>query len=72
MERSILTASGGMVYTDGISGGKVVYLAEGQSAEGWYEIPEEDFVRAVEQGIPAGDAVREDYLAALREFGVDV
>ena len=55
MERIILKASEGMVYTDGISGGKVVYLAVGQTADGWwYEVPEADFIAAMESGVPIG------------------
>lgn len=54
MERVILTASEGMVYTNGVDGGKVVYLAEGLTAGGWYEVPEEDFINAVESGVPIG------------------
>ena len=72
MERLILVASDGMVYTDGVNGGRTVYLAEGQTAEGWYEIEEEVFIRAMEQGVAVGEAQQADYLAALREFGVEV
>jgi len=72
MERVILTASDGMVYTNGISGGKKIYLAEGQSADGWYEIAEQTFLAAQEQGIAIEEANDADYRAALREFGVDV
>ena len=72
MKRLVLKASEGMAYTDGVSGGKTVYLAEGQTAEGWYEIPEEAFIRAIEQGSAVEEAMQDDYRAALREFGVDV
>lgn len=72
MERVILTASDGMVYTDGCSGGRKIYLAEGQSAEGWYEIPEDVFFEALERGVAVEEAAAADYRAALREFGVDV
>jgi len=54
MDRVVLTASEGMYYTDGHDGGKVVYLAEGATADDWYEVPEEEFLAAVEQGIPYG------------------
>lgn len=54
MERIVLTASEGMIYTDGISGGKVVYLAEGQTADGWHEILEEEYEAAVQNGVPLG------------------
>lgn len=60
--RTVLTATDGMVYTDGVHVGKIVYLAQGQTADGWYEIPLDDCEPAAE----------EDYLAALEEFGVKV
>lgn len=72
MERVVLTASDGMVYTDGSIGGKIVYLAEGETADKWYEIPENEFVAAVESGVAIGEATEADYRAALQEFGVDV
>jgi len=64
MERVILTASDGMVYTDGVSGGKVVYLAEGKTADGWYEVSEQAYLQMAEQ------ADAEDYEAALAKLGV--
>ena len=72
MERVILRASEGMVFTDGVSGGRTVYLAEGQTAEGWHEVPEDVFIRALEAGLLAGEAMQADYEAALREFGVNI
>ena len=54
MERVILTASAGMMYTNGIDGGKTVYLAVGQTADGWYEIPEAEFIESIETGVPIG------------------
>lgn len=72
MDRIVLTASAGMVYTDGISGGHVVYLAEGETADGWYEIPEADFIAAFETGATIGEATAMDYQSALAEFGVKV
>ena len=72
MERIVLTASQGMVYTDGEVGGKKVYLAEGQSADGWYEVAQDLFVAALEQGGCVSEANGADYQAALREFGVDL
>ena len=70
MKRVILKASDGMVYTDGLSGGKTVYLGEGQSADGWQEVPEQVFYAAVERGETLTDATQADYENALREFGV--
>ena len=54
MERVILKASEGMVYTNGVDGGMVVYLAEGMSADGWYEVPVEEATAAFESGVPIG------------------
>ena len=72
MERVVLTASDGMVYTDGVDGGKIIYLAEGQTADGWYEVPEEKFISAIESGRALDEVTEEDYQAALSEFGVQV
>ena len=43
MERKKITASYGMVLTDGKNYGRIVYLAEGADASVWYEIPEEEY-----------------------------
>jgi hypothetical protein len=43
MERKILTASDGMVMTDGKTYGKIIYLADGADASAWHEIPEEEY-----------------------------
>lgn len=72
MGRVVLTASDGMVYTNGTDGGKIVYLAEGQTADGWYEISEAEYIAAVESGVSIGEATEADYQAALQEFGVEV
>ena len=40
--RSILYADEGMMLTDGTTYGKVVYLAEGESADAWREVPESE------------------------------
>lgn len=68
MERIVLQAAEGMVYTDGRCGGKTVYLAQGQSADGWYQIPEAEYLLLLENG----DVTEEDYQAALRGFGVNI
>lgn len=54
MGRIVLTASDGMVYTDGVDGGKVIYIAEGKTADGWYETPEAEFIASIESGVPIG------------------
>ena len=68
MERTVLQAAEGMVYTNGTDGGKTIYLAVGESPEGWYQIPEQEHILNIEGGMAAED----DYLAALREFGVQL
>ena len=40
--RSILYADEGFVLTDGKTCGRVVYLAEGGSADVWREVPEDE------------------------------
>ena len=42
MERVILKAPEGQVYTDGTMYGKEIYLAEGKTGEDFYLIPETD------------------------------
>lgn len=44
MKRRILTASDGMVLTNGKTYGKIIYLAEGADESGWREIPEEEYI----------------------------
>lgn len=43
MERIVLTAREGYIYTDGENYGKTIYLAIGASADNWYEITEEEY-----------------------------
>ena len=42
-DRKILNASEGMILTDGEVYGTVIFLAEGMSADKYYEIPFEDY-----------------------------
>lgn len=41
--RIVLTADEGKVLTDGEIYGKQIFLAEGKSADGYYEIDEEEY-----------------------------
>lgn len=43
-----LTATEGMILTDGESYGRVVYLASGDEGEKWYEITEEEYNKTLE------------------------
>jgi hypothetical protein len=56
MERKVLTASDGMVLTDGKTYGKIIYLAEGADASAWHEIPEEEYMNDTE--ITAEEALK--------------
>ena len=57
MERTILKARQGYVYTNGTNYGKIIYLANGLSADSYYEITEEEYNRILEeqeQGVDYG------------------
>lgn len=43
MERIILKARDGFIYTNGETYGSIVYLAIGESADGWREITREEY-----------------------------
>lgn len=43
MERTKLTASKGMVLTDGKNYGKIIYLAEGADESAWHEITDAEY-----------------------------
>lgn len=47
--RKVLKATDGMVLTDGVSFGRVVYLADGVDENSWYEITEEEYQKLVEE-----------------------
>ena len=67
MERKVLKADEGMLLTNGQVTGHTIFLAEGENAEDYTQIPESEFFATIED--PATD---EDYHAALRLMGVDV
>lgn len=43
-DRVVLNAAPGKVFTNGLDYGYTVYLATGETGEGWYEIPEEEYL----------------------------
>lgn len=42
-----LTASEGHILTDGENYGRIVYLAQGDEGEKWYEIPEDEYQQII-------------------------
>lgn len=48
-ERITLNANEGMILTDGSTYGRTIYLAEGVSAENYYEITEEEYKKILEE-----------------------
>lgn len=46
--RQILYADEGMVLTDGVTYGTVIYLAEGANASDFYEITNEEYEKIVQ------------------------
>jgi hypothetical protein len=49
MERIILTAKDGYIYTNGVDFGKIIYLANGVNASDYHEITEEEYNKILEQ-----------------------
>lgn len=48
MERIVLTASDGMVLTDGTIYGKVIYLGSDRTPDHFYEITKEEYEKRIE------------------------
>jgi hypothetical protein len=48
-ERITLNANKGMIFTDGSTYGKTIYLSKGVSAENYYEITEEEYAKILEE-----------------------
>ena len=72
MDRVILTASSGMILTNGKSYGTCIFLGIGDSATNWHEITQEEYEALMEVTNEETTATEEDYQAALREMGVKV
>ena len=49
MERTVLKARQGYVFTNGTNYGKIIYLANGVSADSYYEITEEEYNKILEE-----------------------
>lgn len=49
MEREVLYAEDGMVLTDGVHYGKVIFLANGADASEYYSITQEEYDKRMEE-----------------------
>lgn len=70
MSRIKLVATEGMIYTNGESFGRTVFLGTGDSPDNWYEITEADYEARMESEAEEDSATEADYQDALRELGV--
>ena len=70
MSRVKLVATEGMIYTNGESYGRTVFLGTGDSPDNWHEIAEADYEARMESESEEDSATEADYQAALREMGV--
>lgn len=69
---NVLIAKDGMVYTDDSTYGTTIVLGKGDDGAKWYEITAEEAEERMNGETAENEAADEDYLAALREFGVKV
>lgn len=67
MERKKLTASAGMVLTDGKNYGRIIYLAEGADESAWHEITDAEY----EEIANSEQADEADYIDALGRLGAE-
>ncbi|MBO5842564.1 MAG: hypothetical protein J6R46_06160 [Clostridia bacterium] len=72
MAKEILTASDGMVLTDGDVYGTRISLAIDRDPAEFYEITREEYEAIMAEEMDGDRATAADYEAALAEFGVDV
>jgi hypothetical protein len=49
MERTILKAREGYIYTNSTDYGKIIYLANGVNADSYYEITDEEYNKILEE-----------------------
>lgn len=60
MKQNVLTASEGMIFTDGTIYGRKIYLQDGRNPDDFYEITEEEYEKQLEpevnEDVEGGDA----------------
>lgn len=66
-----LTASDGMIFTNGEAYGKEIYLGVNDAPENWWEITQEAY-EEIQKQQESEMATEEDYQNALRDMGVQV
>jgi hypothetical protein len=67
---NVLIAKDGFVYSNGKTYSNIIRLGVNDSADNWYEVPEEEVQIVDEQ--QENTATEEDYQNALAELGVDL
>jgi hypothetical protein len=71
MERQILIANDGMVLTNGEIYGKEIYLADGMSADAFYEITQAEYEALMQKEETDVWVENEDMKSALNLLGVE-